>query len=268
MLAAVPPFCPPLEWEYQYPLDLGTNQFQAFDNLDFDSMFFPNLDSSSLQDDFKQQQQPPQGTSSTDQLHYYDSNNDNRNNPVVLAKKLNHNASERDRRKKINTMYSSLRSLLPATDHRKKLSIPATVGKVLQYIPELQKQVKELTHKKKVIVSKISALQQQTKPLITNEETTTTTSSFSISANKLGDKEMVIQISSYQRISIPDLLLLLQKNGFLVIHVSSFQSFGGITFYNIHFSTESKSAINFERLKEEMLMCLLQTTQKQIEVYS
>ena len=33
-----------------------------------------------------------------------------------MAKKLNHNASERDRRKKINSLYSSLRSLLPASD--------------------------------------------------------------------------------------------------------------------------------------------------------
>jgi hypothetical protein len=33
-----------------------------------------------------------------------------------MVKKLNHNASERDRRKKINSLYSSLRSLLPASD--------------------------------------------------------------------------------------------------------------------------------------------------------
>jgi len=33
-----------------------------------------------------------------------------------MVKKLNHNASERDRRKKINSLYSSLRSLFPASD--------------------------------------------------------------------------------------------------------------------------------------------------------
>uniref|UniRef100_M1CXD3 BHLH domain-containing protein n=1 Tax=Solanum tuberosum TaxID=4113 RepID=M1CXD3_SOLTU len=33
------------------------------------------------------------------------------------VKKLNHNASERDRRKNINGLYSSLRSLLPPSDH-------------------------------------------------------------------------------------------------------------------------------------------------------
>ena len=34
----------------------------------------------------------------------------------MAVKKLNHNASERDRRKKINHLYSSLRGLLPASD--------------------------------------------------------------------------------------------------------------------------------------------------------
>lgn len=34
-----------------------------------------------------------------------------------MVKKLNHNASERDRRKKINILYSTLRSLLPGEDH-------------------------------------------------------------------------------------------------------------------------------------------------------
>ena len=34
----------------------------------------------------------------------------------VVTKKLNHNASERDRRKKINSLFSSLRSCLPASD--------------------------------------------------------------------------------------------------------------------------------------------------------
>lgn len=36
--------------------------------------------------------------------------------PKLMAKKLNHNASERDRRKKINSLISSLRSLLPGED--------------------------------------------------------------------------------------------------------------------------------------------------------
>ena len=36
-----------------------------------------------------------------------------------LAKKLNHNARERDRRKRMNISYSALRALLPAPFHQK-----------------------------------------------------------------------------------------------------------------------------------------------------
>ena len=55
------------------------------------------------------------------------SNNTNSNNnnyqeedrgAVVLEKKLNHNASERDRRRKLNALYSSLRALLPLSDQK------------------------------------------------------------------------------------------------------------------------------------------------------
>lgn len=35
-----------------------------------------------------------------------------------MGKKLSHNASERDRRKKMNGLFSSLRSLLPASDQK------------------------------------------------------------------------------------------------------------------------------------------------------
>lgn len=38
------------------------------------------------------------------------------------AKKLNHNANERDRRKRLNILYSSLRSLLPTKDHHSVLN--------------------------------------------------------------------------------------------------------------------------------------------------
>ncbi|KAJ6700145.1 ACHAETE-SCUTE TRANSCRIPTION FACTOR-RELATED [Salix purpurea] len=73
-----------------------------------------------------------------------------------MVKKLHHNASERDRRKKINSLYSSLRSLLPASDHMKKLSIPSTISRVLKYIPELQQQVEKQIQRKEELLSKLS----------------------------------------------------------------------------------------------------------------
>nr|XP_009796478.1 PREDICTED: transcription factor bHLH101-like [Nicotiana sylvestris] len=74
--------------------------------------------------------------------------NEFNNGDYRIVKKLNHNASERDRRKNTNSLYSSLRFLLPATDQTKKVSLPATVGRVLKYIPELKKEVERLTQKK------------------------------------------------------------------------------------------------------------------------
>lgn len=41
----------------------------------------------------------------------------------TVVKKLNHNASERDRRKKLNGLYSSLRSLLPGADRMVQLEL-------------------------------------------------------------------------------------------------------------------------------------------------
>uniref|UniRef100_A0A803MM23 BHLH domain-containing protein n=1 Tax=Chenopodium quinoa TaxID=63459 RepID=A0A803MM23_CHEQI len=99
---------------WDYPLELETKQ--PFDNFDLDSIFLANVSSSQTPDyednqmssDQAKRSESPQGTSSTDQFN---------NNPSI-SKKLNHNASERDRRKKINNMYSSLRSLLPTNDQR------------------------------------------------------------------------------------------------------------------------------------------------------
>ncbi|XP_021835244.1 transcription factor ORG2-like [Spinacia oleracea] len=264
MLAMSPLLCPTLGWEY--PLELGIDQ--DFGNFDFDSIYVANFTSSQAQgnqeiNDHVKQSESPQGTSSTDQFD---------DNPV-LAKKISHNASERDRRKKINNMYSSLRALLPATDKRKKLSIPMTVGRVLEYIPELQKEVEKLTHKKEVFLSKMSALQGNAGEFIQeqrqNKSITKDTTSCSISTNKLGDKEMVIQVSTFERISISEVLLLLEKNGYLVIDVSSFQSFGGRTFYNIHLWTEGTQGsynVNFEKLNEVLLSSLQEQKQKQMQM--
>ena len=43
---------------------------------------------------------------------------------LTVVKKLNHNASERDRRKKINSLYSSLRSMLPLADQSVLFFLP------------------------------------------------------------------------------------------------------------------------------------------------
>ncbi|XP_021741167.1 transcription factor ORG2-like [Chenopodium quinoa] len=256
--------CPTyLGWEY--PVELGTNQ--GFNNVDLDSVFLLNFSSSQSQEynyqlyDHVKRSESPQDTSSTD--HQFDIN-------PMLSKKLSHNASERVRRKKISNLYSSLRALLPSADQKKKLSIPGTVVRVVEYIPELQKEVEKLICKKEQLLSKVSAIQENALETIQEEKPMKKcmikdTFSCSISSNKLGDKETVIQISSFDKISLSEVIDFLEKKGYLVIDISSFQSFGGRTFYNIHLWMGGSYTLKFENLNEE-LMSLLKV-QKQMQVY-
>jgi len=94
------------------------HQQQGFANLDN----FDLLDSCGVSDypliqdhdiDGGRRQSPPLSGSGSGEDH----DHDHQVGDTVLAKKrLHHNASERDRRKKINCMYSSLRALLPASE--------------------------------------------------------------------------------------------------------------------------------------------------------
>ncbi|CBI30114.3 hypothetical protein VitviT2T_012724 [Vitis vinifera] len=174
-------------------------------------------------------------------------------NPTMV-KKLNHNASERDRRKKINSLYSSLRSLLPAADQAKKLSIPSTVSRVLKYIPELQKQVERLIQKKEELLSKISRqgdIIHQEK----QRKATLASSLSAVSANRLSDREIVVQISTFKVHESPlsEVLLNLEEDGLLVINASSFESFGGRVFYNLHLQVEGTHRMECEVLSEKLL---------------
>lgn len=58
-----------------------------------------------------------------DNIQYSYSKEKSFDNQSLMAKKLSHNASERNRRKKMNFLYSTLRSLLPAANHQKVKSI-------------------------------------------------------------------------------------------------------------------------------------------------
>ncbi|CAL1352233.1 unnamed protein product [Linum trigynum] len=198
---------------------------------------------------------------------------------VTAMKKLNHNASERHRRKKINTLYSSLRSMLPPSDYHdtKKLSIPNTVSRVLKYIPELQQQVEALARKKEDLLSAIS---NNTTTTITSQvdikqdcaddvhhidldktnkksykmfssssssSLASSSSSSTASTSWLSEEEVMVQISIAAKSSnntldhISGILLHLQEEtGLVLVNSSSFKSFQGRVFYNLHLK------VNFE----------------------
>ncbi|KAL6289177.1 hypothetical protein ACE6H2_006687 [Prunus campanulata] len=170
---------------------------------------------------------------------------------LTVVKKINHNASERDRRKKINTLYSTLRSLLPASDQMKKLSNPAAISRAVKYIPELQQQVKGLIQKKEELLSRLRRLQQQGDPIY-NEKQSRSAALSSLSASAfavswLNDREVVLQISSYvvQKSSLSQILVDLEEDGLLLLNASSFESFEGRLFYSLHLQVQKLTNIIF-----------------------
>ncbi|GAB4843933.1 hypothetical protein Ancab_013897 [Ancistrocladus abbreviatus] len=185
---------------------------------------------------------------------------------ATKVKKMNHNASERNRRTKINSLYSSLGALLPASDQTKKLSIPATVSRVVKYIPELQKEVESLAERKeKLLLNNSGSLALQSAgnvnhPQLKQRERESEVEGSllcAVSLSRLGDKEFGIQISTLEteryRTSFSDMLQLLEQNGLLVMGMSSFQSCAGRVFYNIHLQVEETCMMSCESLREMLL---------------
>ncbi|KAL2320690.1 hypothetical protein Fmac_029659 [Flemingia macrophylla] len=175
----------------------------------------------------------------------------------AMVKKLSHNASERDRRKKVNHLVSSLRLLLPVADQTKKMSIPATVSRVLKYIPELQQQVQGLTKKKEELLCRIS---RQLQGEAVNKESqrkanSRHNSAFVVSTSRLNDCEAVVHISSYDvhKAPLSQILHCLEDNGLSLLNASSSETIGGRVFYSLHFQVEKTHILEPEILTEKLL---------------
>ncbi|KAK7344943.1 hypothetical protein VNO77_15213 [Canavalia gladiata] len=229
MLALSPPMFSTIGWPFEEPISQRQNYLNRVNNREGSEVFQYQLSSSTLSP----------GISSD----------------LNMVKKLNHNASERDRRKKINALYSSLRSLLPLSDQMKKLSIPATISRVLKYIPELQQQVEGLTKKKEEILLKIS---QQGDAVVNKEsrrKIAQYNSGFVVSTSRLSDNEASIQISSYivHKIPLSEILLSLENDGLVLLNVSSSHTYGGRLFYNLHFQVDKFQRLESEILSEKLL---------------
>ncbi|XP_061370924.1 transcription factor ORG2-like [Gastrolobium bilobum] len=154
--------------------------------------------------------------------------------PTTL-KKLNHSASERDRRKKINRSIASLGSLIPVADQTKKMSIPNKISHALKYIPQLQHEVEGLRKKKEELLSWISQKGDPVKKQ-SQRKISQLNSVFVVSATRLNVNEAAIQISSYEVYKTPlsEILIFLENNGLFLLNSSSSETFGGRVFYNLH----------------------------------
>ncbi|KAL6900951.1 hypothetical protein ACP4OV_005627 [Aristida adscensionis] len=153
-------------------------------------------------------------------------------------RKLSHNAYERGRRKQVNELYSSLRSLLPDADHTKKLSIPTTVSRVIKYIPELQKQVESLERRKKELTD------SNCKPGVLMD--TSEGEAPVVSATCINDTDIMVQVSLLSNATSTTLPLskciqLLENEGLHLISSSTHSTFENRTFYSLQFQKSGRT---------------------------
>ncbi|KAI3667267.1 hypothetical protein L6452_42317 [Arctium lappa] len=255
MLALTPPV---FSTTYGWPLeDLITQNLQQDcneANSYYNSLIdFPTYDQ--LKNDF-----PPESISL---------NNGGTGEATMVAKKLDHNASERDRRRKVNDLYAYLRSLLPmSSDQKKKVSIPGTVSRALKYIPELQKEVETLICKKKRLSYSPSTDKTNKAYLGINKQSSKdaiiqTKSSIVSSVNVLTDKEVVIQlISSTDHMSTNKEIGYLSKvleyleqeeDGIVLLNATTFKCSGeGMLLNTLHLQVQGDNRIEAEKLKEKL----------------
>ncbi|KAF3336845.1 transcription factor bHLH100-like protein [Carex littledalei] len=177
---------------------------------------------------------------------------DNPSSSNHFHKKLNHNAYERDRRKKLNSLYSSLCMLLPESERSKKMSIPVTVSRVLKYIPELQKQVEKMTKKKQQLLIKGSQWRKHNSTLKDHS-----IDSLVVTATCLTDKEVMVNIcilsKRANKTSLIKYLEILEGEGLKLINASTTSApLGERTFYNLHFEILQGKGMEGEVLCEHL----------------
>ncbi|KAK4377982.1 hypothetical protein RND71_004278 [Anisodus tanguticus] len=181
-----------------------------------------------------------------------------------MAKKLSHNASECNRRKKMNFLYSTLRSLLPANynhNQKKKLSFPATVSYVQEYIPELKKEIERLSKTKDLLLSTISKksnslVQIDNHKKISMSGTSFESSTTSISASPLCHGQVLVQISTSERNGFPisEAFNNLEEDGLILLNATSFKSFGDKIFHSLHFQMQGPLEMEIQILKTKLLV--------------
>ncbi|KAL5546583.1 hypothetical protein UlMin_006270 [Ulmus minor] len=268
MLAFSPPLFPTIGW----PLEDQTNHIEDQNYL------YRNYSETATSDTAFLQFHSASGFPPSDQLPRVDHRHRDRSATPSTAisgeithmvKKLKHNASERDRRKKINHLYSSLRSLLPQTDQTKKLSIPATVSRVLKYIPDLQQQVEGMIRKKEELSSKINSIQQGNLVHQENQiKNKARISLSSVSASQLNDKEVAIQISTYKQVKnlLSEILYNLEEDGLLLLNASSLESFEERIFHTLHLQVEGSYSVECGNLAEKLVSNLYERKGESLEL--
>lgn len=131
-------------------------------------------------------------------------------------------------------------NLIICSFEQRRTSVPTTISKVLKYIPELQDEVARMENRKQAISKKINRVQEQvyspppslhTGASLHSQEPVSHASS--VSTSKVGDREVVIQISTIQATEF-SILSSLEADGFQLISASSSETLHGRVLLNLH----------------------------------
>ncbi|EPS74183.1 hypothetical protein M569_00579 [Genlisea aurea] len=141
--------------------------------------------------------------------------------------------AERDRRKKMKHLYSTLSSLLPPPQDSsvtKRVSIPATISRAVEYIPELEKRVEGMISERQSLLLK--KLSRRRRNCLAHHLTVT----------PINDELTVVQISAEARCdsSFSEAVMVLEMDGFVVLSASSFASSSGPTLLTLHLKSQLK----------------------------
>ncbi|KAK1294046.1 Transcription factor ORG2 [Acorus calamus] len=151
-------------------------------------------------------------------------------------RKLTHNAYERDRRKKLNSLYTSLRSLLPGINNSEKLSIPNTISHVLKYIPELQRQIDDMRHTKEEMLARISRRGDLAR--VESRRRRRDGEIYpAVTASRVNEREFMVQVcvvGASGGAPLSSVLRDLEMEGFWLLNASTFVDEDNKVFYNLH----------------------------------
>ncbi|KAJ6825677.1 transcription factor bHLH100 [Iris pallida] len=198
-------------------------------------------------------------TSSPDQMQEYEyrtvdlrnSATPETNHQMSSTKKSSHNEYERHRRKKLNSLYSSLRNLLPETDRSKNMSIPCTIGRVLKYIPELQRQIERLTRRKEDVLlrsSKESALASNNENKFVSYPT--------VSATCINRREVMVQICMVGKsaaVSIAKIVRVMEGEGLQLMSISTQTSLADKTICSLHLQAKEDVRMESQSFCEQLV---------------
>lgn len=160
---------------------------------------------------------------------------------AASRKKLWHNANERDRRKKLNALYSQLQLLIPNINTKGKLYNPTVVCGALNYIPQLLSQIKELRRQRDELLT-TKRISESSIFNVAGAECHTDLFQYSahrnspvITVNRGFGRSLAISINTcnVSGLVFSTLLLLLEQEGMEVLNASKFVA-GENLCYTLH----------------------------------